>query len=176
MIRDHLLALKYVIPRPSALQVLLPCCLVGGVESSEPQKQHQEGSDVSKSLHCSFLLVIALCFGVSAGTSCCFATFHHIRGKIMRNLRDHKLSQAFIVRCFPITILYIEISSISDVLQTNQKLRTRSSKSEGQLGGKGVKGAARNDGHFWWRRVSSKSTGIRIRASFSQHHLVQCIW
>lgn len=26
------------------------------------------------------------CFGVSAGTSCCFATFLHIRGKIMRNL------------------------------------------------------------------------------------------
>lgn len=63
-------------------------------------KHPWEDGDVSKSLHCNFLLVVAFCFCVSAEPSCCLATFLHIGGKIMRNLRKPQTLFCFHYKVF----------------------------------------------------------------------------
>lgn len=62
MAHDHLLALKYVIPRLSALYVLLPSCFLGGLESSEPQTITEK--TVASQSHCTAVSSSVLLFAL----------------------------------------------------------------------------------------------------------------
>lgn len=155
------------------------CCLpVFWVEWSHLSHKNISKKAVMSQSHCTAASSCLLLFALVSlhGPADALLIFSTLEEKKWGIFGGHKLPFVFTIRCFPITILHLEISQHIWCSLDKQKLRTRSCKSERQLGGKGVKEAVGSDGHFWWRTVSSKSSGIRIRASFSQNHLVQCIW